>query len=164
MTEYLYYVYAYINKKTGLPYYIGKGKNGRAYAPHGRVKVPKDKTKIVFLETNLSNVGACALERRYIRWFGRKDISTGILLNMTAGGEGSEGAIPHNKGKTSPNRGKTYEEIYGVEKAAELRKVRSQGNLKRDKQIYVQSGKKVSATRLDLFSKGLLVAHNKKLS
>lgn len=87
---FIYYVYAYINKKTGLPYYIGKGKGRRAYMPHGRVKLPKDKSKIVFLETNLSNVGACALERRYISWFGRKGIDEGgILLNITEGGEGS---------------------------------------------------------------------------
>jgi hypothetical protein len=85
----MYYVYAYINKKTGLPYYIGKGKGDRYKGKHN-VTIPKDKTKIVFLETNLSNIGACALERRYIRWYGRKTIDeNGILYNIAEGGDGN---------------------------------------------------------------------------
>jgi len=92
---YCYYVYAYIRSKdsatarAGTPYYIGKGKDKRSWNKHKNIPRPKNKDYIIILESNLSNIGALALERRYIEWYGRKDNETGILLNRTAGGEGS---------------------------------------------------------------------------
>jgi|GEM_PF-2453573 len=85
----IYYVYAYLRASDNTPYYIGKGKDKRAFSDCHNVSVPKDKSKIVFLEKNLTNVGACALERRYIRWYGRKINNTGILYNITEGGDGN---------------------------------------------------------------------------
>jgi hypothetical protein len=88
----VYYVYAYL-RENGTPYYIGKGNalKYRAYENHGRrfPVPPRDRIKILL--ENLTEEQAFSNEIDFIAWYGRKDNNTGILRNLTDGGEGASG-------------------------------------------------------------------------
>jgi hypothetical protein len=118
-TNNIFYVYAYLRSKDssiaekGTPYYIGKGRNGRAYKYHGHLSLPPDKSNIIFLESNLSENHALYIEKFLIKCYGRKDLGTGILLNRTDGGEGSSGYTHSDKALakiSAINKGKKMSE------------------------------------------------------
>lgn len=83
-----YYTYAYL-REDGTPYYVGKGRGRRIYERCRRIKPPKDKTKIIYLKQNLTEEDAFKHEKYIIAVLGRKDLGTGILRNLTDGGEGT---------------------------------------------------------------------------
>ncbi len=111
-----YYTYAYL-REDNTPYYIGKGNGRRVYQKQKGHNPPKDKTRIIFLKQNLTEQEAFKHEIYMIAVFGRIDLRTGILHNMTNGGEGGSGRVlseetrrklsDANRGKNHPNYGKT---------------------------------------------------------
>jgi hypothetical protein len=109
-----FYVYAYL-RNDGTPYYIGKGSGKRSHSKNHTINLPDDKTKIIIMESILTEIGAFALERFYIRWYGRKNINTGILRNLTDGGEGGSGlcfSISHRQKISDSLTGRTFSKIH----------------------------------------------------
>lgn len=107
-----YYVYAYL-RTDNTPYYIGKGKGNRAYEKSTHTVPTPTRDRIIFLETNLTELGAWALERRMIRWYGRKIDGSGILRNTQSGGPRGEAGDGIRAPKTEEHRRKLSEALKG---------------------------------------------------
>ena len=89
-----YYTYAYL-RENGTPYYVGRGCGRRVYENHKRrsgkfVPVPP-RDRILILKSELTFEESVRHEAYMIAILGRKDLKTGILVNMSEGGEGNKG-------------------------------------------------------------------------
>ena len=111
----MFYTYAYLREDDS-PYYIGKGSGNRAWRSDMRKGCgkPKDKSRIIILEEFELEADAFEHERYMIALLGRKDNGTGILRNLTNGGEGVSG---HTFKQSSAFCEKQSERLSGVPKS-----------------------------------------------
>lgn len=105
------YIYRHIRLDKNEPFYIGISLNNinykRAYSNFHRNKIWKDivnKTEyeVEILLDNLTKEEIFTKEKEFIKLYGRKNLGTGCLANMTDGGEGTLGS-KHNLGKHHSN-------------------------------------------------------------
>jgi hypothetical protein len=87
-----FYTYLWL-REDGTPYYAGKGRGRRAFTKDGHIaSVPDDAERIIIQEWP-DEASAFEGERFLIGFYGRIDLGTGCLRNLTDGGEGSSGTI-----------------------------------------------------------------------
>jgi len=87
------YVYRHRRSDTNEIFYVGLGKGKRAYNRNGRNKNWKEIAhrcdySVEILASDLTHEEACELEILLISLYGRIDLGTGCLVNMTTGGDG----------------------------------------------------------------------------
>jgi len=99
-----FYVYVHL-RADGTPFYVGKGKGNRGHELKTSrrnsfwVNVAKKeygditKVPVELIYTNLTEDMAHELEILTIKKYGRRNNNTGILTNLTDGGEGTSGII-----------------------------------------------------------------------
>ena len=86
-----FYTYLWL-REDGTPYYVGKGYGRRAWRSHKGHRPPKDRS-LIHIQYWQDEATAFAYEIYQIDFWGRKDLGTGCLRNLTDGGEGKAGAI-----------------------------------------------------------------------
>ena len=98
-------------------FYIGIGSVKRSKSKHRssfwKNVVNKHGYYIEIIKDNLSWEEACELEQLLIQEYGRRDLGTGILVNLTDGGEGAPGTIISEETKLKlrdKNKGKKLTE------------------------------------------------------
>jgi len=99
MTSKRFYTYEY-RRLDESPYYVGKGYGNRVYHSVPGHRPPNDHSRIRIMYWP-DEATAFAYERYLIDFWGRKDNGTGILRNLSDGGEGSSNPSPKTRKKLS---------------------------------------------------------------
>jgi len=135
-------VYRHIRLDKNMPFYIGISTNNkRPYSRHSRnnywkniIAITNYEVDILFEDVDLSF--ALEKEKEFIILYGRKDIGTGYLANMSPGGKsGQKGGCKflteeHKKKISKKNKGKNSY-MFGVKKTKEIREKISLSKSKR---------------------------------
>lgn len=123
-------LYLHTKSESKEVFYVGIGNARRPYAKGKRRSklwrrvVNKYGYEVIILADNLTREQACDMEKYLIKYYGRRDLGTGTLVNMTEGGEGSKGYITSEETKakqSAANKGK----IRSAETKANISKART---------------------------------------
>jgi hypothetical protein len=79
-----FYTYTWM-RKDGTAYYVGKGTKRRAYTSGDGHRPPLE--EFIIIQDHPSEADAFAAEKFLIEHYGRKDLGTGCLRNLTNGSE-----------------------------------------------------------------------------
>ncbi len=86
----MFYTYLWL-REDGTPYYAGKGYGTRAFKLHWHNKMYPPASDRIIVQEWLSEEDAFEAEKFLITYYGRIDLGTGCLRNLTDGGEGTVG-------------------------------------------------------------------------
>ena len=91
-----FYTYLWLREKDGTfpigtPYYVGKGTGNRAFKAKGHTIKPPTDREYILVQEFPDEASAFEGEKLLIAMYGRIDLGTGCLRNLTDGGDGSSG-------------------------------------------------------------------------
>ena len=95
MEDNIYYVYRHIRLDKNQVFYIGLGRNKRAWDKHSRNRywnhiVKNTDYEVEIILGDLTRQEASEKEKEFIKLYGRIDLGFGTLVNMTDGGDGGD--------------------------------------------------------------------------
>lgn len=132
-------IYQHIRLDTNEVFYVGIGCIVRSKSKNHRNKhwlniVKNTEYEVQVLKTKITWEEAIELEKILISWYGRRDLKTGTLCNLTDGGEGSYGRITTDetklkmskilKGKLTGSKNPFYGKKHSDETKLKLRNYR----------------------------------------